>query len=153
MMRVPVCSFLMLFGLAGIAFAQPIYLGKEEFDTADRNAMAALIEHCTQLASVEQTDIETSGPRAQDMTDPPDADEAQGASTPSAQPGTQGEAKNDPATLSIDIDGLASVSEEQVPAGEGANAAAPPGETSGAEAKPDVSSITLQSCREAGLIY
>ncbi len=150
-MRVSTCSFLLLLGSIGVGFAQPIYLGEAKFETEDRSAMAALIDHCTQLASNEQSDIESSESRAQDASERADAE--QGAVTPPVPPGTEAKTRDDPATLSIDIDGLASVSSEQAPAGEGANAAAPPGETSEAETEPDVSSITLQSCREAGLVY
>jgi hypothetical protein len=153
MMRISACSLLLLFGLVDVdvGFAQPIYLGEAKFETQDRSAMAALIDHCTQLASEEQSDIESSESRAQDTTERTDAE--QGDATSSVPRGTEGETRDRPATLSIDIDGLASVSSEQAPAGEGANAAAPPGETSKAETEPDVSSITLQSCREAGLVY
>lgn len=151
MMRIPPCSLFLLLGSIGVGFAQPIYLGDAEFETEDRGAMAALIDHCTRLASEEQSDIESSESRAQDATERTDTE--QGAATPSVRSGTEAKTRDDPATLSIDIDGLASVSSEQAPAGEGANAAAPPGETSEAETQPDVSSITLQSCREAGLVY
>ncbi len=42
------------------AMANPLYLGKEEYNTEDRSVMAAIIEHCVGLATEAET-AETAG--------------------------------------------------------------------------------------------
>ncbi|MEJ8570712.1 hypothetical protein [Microbaculum marinum] len=154
MLRLVQLSFVLLFGSVGISLAQPIYLGEQEFDTGDRDAMAALIERCTELAEEDLAGSSappTSPPMR--MSGEAEAGEAPPETRQPAEAPTDDVAVADREMLSIDIEGLASGDGKQEAAGEGAGPGAPHAEGSDSETQPDLADVTVQACREAGVVY
>ncbi|WEX10908.1 hypothetical protein [Chelativorans sp. AA-79] len=140
MSRLVQLSFVLLFGLAGTSFAQPIYLGEQEFDTGNRDTMAAILERCAELAEDDFATVASSTPETTpSAVDRPEAAEAGDEPSAAREPPdarSESETVIDRDLLTIDIDGLASDGGEQEPAGEGADAGAPPGEDPGGETQP-----------------
>lgn len=163
--------------LAAPAAAQTIYLGEQEVDTADRGAVRAAIERCAALAAAapgaQQAASFTRGsatPQPSDETPAAPAEEQQSSSdeTPAAEDPA---VSVDRAALSLSVDALASSGEGSVASGDGGGSGTrPPGTSaesdqsgegesregaSDAAAGDDgaMASVTLQACKEAGLVY
>ena len=160
--------------LAAPAAAQTIYLGEQEVDTADRGAVRAAIERCAALAAAapgaQQAAAFTRGsatPQPSNETSAAPFEEQQSSSdeTPAAEDPVDRDA------LSLSVDALASTDEGSVASGDGGGSGTRPPGTS---AEPDQSgeggsreggseaaagddgamaSVTLQACKEAGLVY
>ena len=121
----------LLVALAGPLSAQPLYLGQQEIDTADRDALEAVARHCSDLAS-RPTGTEASS----------DALSARAYPHPYSKP--------------VAVDALASSGENAEAAGEGTGTGMP---ASGQEQEasqdtlPNLPDITLEMCKEAGITY
>lgn len=184
-MRRPVIlsSLVMASIAAGPANGQPLYLGTQEIDTADRQAIAAVIERCTELAQ-EAQDAATvtrfttqhalaaptpDGEAVQQQGSPaplepapaPDQGTATQAPTPAA-PDTDTADGGMP--LSLGVDAVASSGEGAEPEGEGAGEGAEPAGEGGGQGQdsssgqqggdgPDLAAITLEDCKQAGLVF
>lgn len=160
--------------LAAHAAAQTIYLGEQEVDTADRGAVRAAIERCAVLAAAapgaQQAASFTRGsatPQPSNETPAAPVEEPQSSSDETPTTGDP----VDRAALSLSVDALASTGEGSVASGDGGGSGTRPPGTS---AEPDQSgegesregasdaetgddetmaSVTLQACKEAGLVY
>lgn len=160
--------------LAAPAAAQTLYLGEHEVDTADRGQVRAAIERCASLAEAapgaQQAAAFTRGsatPQPSNETSAAPFEEQQSSSdeTPAAEDPV------DRDDLSLSVDALASTGEGSVASGDGGGSGTRPPGTS---AEPDQSgegenreggseaasgddgamaSITLEACKEAGLVY
>jgi hypothetical protein len=148
MLRHILVSSALFFGFAGTGFAQSLYIGEQEFDTEHRGVMGAIVERCAELAAEEDDAAAAAAlTRAVETGDEPAAVQ---------QPSrliAEGETTIDREMLVIDVSGLASGDGGMAPAGEGADAGAPPAEDSGGQEQTDLSALTLQSCREAGIVH
>lgn len=110
--------------------ADPLYLGTQEIDTEDHDALAALVRHCTDLAG-SQTDV------------PPAPDPIAAAPEPHHY--------SEP----IAIDALASSGDDAAAAGEGTGSDMPASRDDDEPEKaiPALAEITLEMCKEAGILY
>lgn len=148
-----------LLGLAGTSVAQSLHVGEQEFDTTDRDVMAGLVERCSTLAA--DDDNAATAASLTRTAPPPSASRparSEGADDAAAIPQSPRPIPPpappvDRQLLAIGVDGLASSTGEQAPAGEGASAGAPTVESSGSRPPPDLSNVTLQFCREAGVVF
>ncbi len=160
--------------LAAPAAAQTIYLGEQEVDTADRGAVRAAIERCAALAAsapgAQQAASFTRGSATRQPSNaapaaPAEEQQSSSDETPAAEDPVDRDA------LSLSVDALASSGEGSVASGDGGGSGTRPPGTS---AEPDQSgegesregasdaaagddgamaSVTLQACKEAGLVY
>jgi hypothetical protein len=111
--------------LAPTAHAAPLYLGTLELETDDRAAMSAVIDHCTGL-------LGDLAPRV--ATEDPDSP-----------------VRN---VLVIDLDALASGEGSGEAAGEGSGTGPSPDDAAeDGSQDPDLSNITLDDCRAAGVTF
>lgn len=113
MLRLILTAAIVTAGLAGPVAAEPLYLGTQEFDTADHATIAAIVEHCTGL-------LDGGGAAASEVGD-------------SAAASTGG------------VENVSVISVDALTSGEGDGAAA--------GVAPDFSGITLQLCRDAGIVF
>lgn len=127
------CSLVLplLVALAGPLSAQPLYLGQQEVDTADRGALEAVVRHCANLAS-QPTGTEASSDASSER---PYLDQY---------------------SKPVAVDTLVSLGDDAEAAGEGTGTGMP---ANGAEDEgsqdtlPSLSDITVEMCKEAGVIY
>lgn len=125
--------------------SQPLYLGPEEVDTADEQAVTAVVEHCAELAA-----------------DAPDAAAAEAFTaahpTRAGQPAQASAGVEPPLGMAIALapEDATSDGDDAEAAGEGAGGG-PDTESDSVDAsqddQPDFGAITLQACKEAGLVY
>lgn len=141
--------------LVSAASAQTLYVGEQEVDTADRDALARVVERCTALAEAGQ-DADTVSTFTQAGAER-EGREATDATPGSATASESGDSAGPRLPLSIDVDGLASSGGEPEPAGEGTGTGVETGNEGDAPATTasmvDVAAITAQACKEAGIIY
>jgi len=121
----------LLVALAGPLSAQPLYLGQQEIDTADRDALEAVARHCADLAS-RPTGTEASSD----------------ASSARAYP--------DHYSKPVAVDALVSSGDDAEAAGEDTGTGMPASgeeEEASQDALPSLPDITLEMCKEAGVLY
>lgn len=126
------CTFFLplLLALAGPLSAQPLYLGLQEIDTADRGAIETVARHCADLASR-----------------PTGTDASSDASSERAYP--------DHYSKPVAVDALVSSGDDAEAAGEGTGTGMPASEEEEASqgTLPSLPDITLEMCKEAGVLY
>lgn len=142
----------------GAASAQPLYVGDQEFDTADRAQMSTLLEHCESLAAdtpdvnrVAQFTAEVQAP------DQP-ADEEQQTTFLPASPEESAEDEQGPIPVALDLEAAISSGDSNEPEGEGAGEGTDTQENDdeGGEQEDDdvdVQAVTLEACKEAGIVF
>ena len=127
------CSLVLplLVALASPLSAQPLYLGQQEIDTADRDALEAVARHCADLAS---------RPTGTDAS-----------SDASSEP-----AYLDHYSKPVAVDTLMSLGDDAEAAGEGTGTGMPASEVeeeASQDTLPSLPDITLEMCKEAGVLY
>ncbi|WP_196258664.1 hypothetical protein [Pelagibacterium limicola] len=151
--RLPALFTIGLFSTAAVA--QPLYLGAQEIDTADRDAVAAVIERCIELTE-ETTDLEivTRFTQARIETD----GEIQPNEETSPLLAQSREEGLGDIPISLDVDAVASDGDDSEAEGEGGGEGPEQeqeddgGDQSEGDG-PDMQAITLEDCKEAGLIF
>ena len=119
--------------------AQSLYIGEQEIDTADREAVAEVVQHCEDLADPQAPAAApnaTAEPLAGDAVEPPVAEQ---------------DAFSKPLTL----DALISSGDGAEAAGEGTGSGVPASgeDTDRQVSAPVLEDITLELCKEAGILY
>ena len=177
------CASVLALLLAAPAAAQTIYLGEHEVDTADRGAVGAAIERCTSLAAAAPDARQAAGftrgsanPEATPAM--PAGGQMPQAASPEAASFDESSAEEpvDRDALSLSVDALASSGGGSAASGEGGGSGTRPpgrsGDAGGPDGGPDeggsedetgseagaddgdaLASVSLQACKEAGLVY
>lgn len=120
---------------------QPLYIGDQEVDTADRGALAALIRRCEALEATAATMSAD-----EDAGSPPDPSSENLGPEPPAQ---------NVFGSTIKLDDLASSGDGAEAAGEGAGSGAQTGGEEGGDegGTLELSAVTVDACKEAGIVY
>lgn len=165
------CASALALLLAAPAAAQTLYLGEHEIDTADRGQIRAAIERCASLAAAAPDAQQAAGftrgsenpvaspaaPAGEQMRQAPSPEDPSSEEAPAEVPADRG-------ALSLSVDALASSGEGSAASGEGGGSGTrPPGRSADsgesgdgagdAGTGDDLASVTLQACKEAGLVY
>ncbi|MGX9855083.1 hypothetical protein ACR03S_06550 [Limimaricola variabilis] len=125
MMRSCLISLALALASAAPLQAEALYLGNEKFDTGNRAAMEAIVQHCTDVAR-------ETGRGGSNGEEPSDLQ-------------AESERPEQTSTRRFD-DGASGVALDQLASGENES------EGSGG-ASPDMSGISERLCQEAGIIY
>ncbi len=138
----------------GAAVAQTLYLGPEEVDTADRDAVAEVLRHCEGLAQ-NAPDVDVTARFTAPLPPASTEDQPQDLSPQVPENPEQIPARSVP--LSLDLEAAISSGDDSEAAGEGAGEGPDSDEGSDGEsqqvAAPDLTVVTLEHCKEAGLVF
>lgn len=150
-MRPPLSPALaLLLGLAQTASGAPLYIGAQEFDTSDRELMSRLVQSCATLLEEDAGQDQPVDGEAESPAANGEAENAPDDTASRSETGGDASAARD--VLVIDVDALASGGGENLPAGEGVGGSDSP-EGAESTSAPDLSKVTLQHCREAGVVF
>lgn len=142
--------------LFGAAFAAPLFLADQEVDTAEEETMSIVLQHCEGLAQ-QSRDAEVVTRFGDLRTPGSDAESPQDVDPASLGRDTQQMFGSMPLSLEpeavVSADGVGAE-----PAGEGAGQGIVQEQGSGDESQGnggdlDLDAISLQACKEAGLIF
>lgn len=138
------------------AWGQPLYVGDQEFDTANEADMAALLERCASLAANSPDADQVIQFTAEILESTLSTTDDQGIAPP-ALPSKNDVENEGPLPVTIDLDAITSSGDGAQPAGEGAGEGVEPPDggtpSEQEEASIDVDAITLEACKEAGISY
>lgn len=140
----------------GAALGQPLYVGDQEFDTANEADMATLLDRCENLAANSpNADRATRFTAVNHQSTPPIVN-VQQTEAPVALEAESQEKNEGPVPLTIDLDSVTSAGDGAQPAGEGAGEGVEPPGDDAVEGQDDtvidVDAITLEACKEAGIL-
>jgi len=147
---------------AGPAGAQTLYLGEQALDTSDRRQVAGVLERCAALAAGAG---EAAASAAFTRAEPPSGQAGEADGDAGNGEAVSGEDQAGAlAVLTLDVEAAASSGDESKPAGEGAGEASGLTELGGdqdgeepggddASSAVNLAQVTLQHCKEAGLVY